>query len=73
MDWTPEAKAAIKKVPPFVRKMAQKAVESHAKKRNMATVTLEIVQETRMKLMGRPPEKRKTSAKKIHHQGSMWA
>lgn len=63
MDWTPEAKAAIKKVPPFVRKMAQKAVEAHAKKKKMATVTLEIVQEARMKLMGRPSVKEKPSEK----------
>ena len=57
MDWTPEAKAAIKKVPPFVRKMAGKAVEAYAKNKGMATVTLEIVQKARGKMMGRPNNK----------------
>lgn len=57
MDWTPEAKAAIKKAPPFVRKMAQKAVEVYARNRGMATVTLEIVQAVRGKMMGRSIKK----------------
>jgi len=54
MDWTPEAKTALKKVPPFVRIMARKAVENYAKNRGMATVTLEIAEEAKGKLMGRP-------------------
>ena len=54
MDWTPEAKTALKKVPPFVRIMARKAVESYAKNRGMATVTLEMVQKAKGEMMGRP-------------------
>ncbi len=53
MDWTPEAETAIRKVPPFVRKMARKAVEGCARKRGMGTVTLEIVEEARRTMMGR--------------------
>jgi len=53
MDWTPEAKRAIEKVPPFVRKMAGKAVEAYAKDKGMGTVTLEIVQQAKDKMMGR--------------------
>ncbi|BBO81932.1 putative heme utilization radical SAM enzyme HutW [Desulfosarcina ovata subsp. sediminis] len=53
MDWTPEAKRAIEKVPPFVRKMAAKAVEAYAKDKGMGTVTLEIVQQAKEKMMGR--------------------
>ncbi|GAB6907673.1 hypothetical protein DESC_10026 [Desulfosarcina cetonica] len=53
MDWTPEAKRAIENVPPFVRKMAGKAVEAYAKDKGMGTVTLEIVQQAKEKMMGR--------------------
>ncbi len=61
MDWTPEAKAAIKKAPPFVRTMARKAVEVYAKNKGMATVTLEIVREVRGKMMGRSIKKQDPS------------
>jgi oxygen-independent coproporphyrinogen-3 oxidase len=53
MDWTPEAEEAIKQAPPFVRKMARKAVESFAGSRGLAVVTLEIVNEAQQTMMGR--------------------
>ena len=65
MDWTPEAKAAIKKAPPFVRTMAGKAVEAYAKNKGMATVTLEIVQEARGKIMGRSVKKEDPSSDQL--------
>jgi hypothetical protein len=59
MDWTPEATVAIKKAPPFIRKMAKKAVEAYARNRGMGTVTLEIVQEAKGKMMGRSIKKKR--------------
>ncbi len=59
MEWSPEANAAIDKAPPFVRKMARKAVERVAKKKGIAVVTREIVDEARQTMMGhtsRPSE-----------------
>jgi oxygen-independent coproporphyrinogen-3 oxidase len=57
MNWTPEAEAAIKKAPPFVRKMARKAVEGYARNRGLGAVTLEIVEEARRTMMGRSKKK----------------
>lgn len=70
MDWTPEAKAAIKKAPPFVRTMAGKAVEAYAKNKGMATVTLEIVQEARGKMMGRSVKKEDPSSDQLSNIAS---
>ena len=70
MDWTPEAKAAIKKAPPFVRKMAKKAVEAYAKNKGMATVTLEIFQEARWKIMGRSVKKEDPSPDQLSSPAS---
>jgi len=52
MEWTPEAKASLKKAPPFVRNMAQKGVEAYARKKGMVTVTQEILEEAKEVLMG---------------------
>ncbi len=43
--WTPEAEARLKRVPPFVRKMARRAIESHAREKGISQVTPDIVQE----------------------------
>ena len=52
MEWTPEAKEGLKKIPPFVKNMAQKGVEAYAKKKGMVTVTQEILEEAKDVLMG---------------------
>ncbi|MCD6274113.1 MAG: heme anaerobic degradation radical SAM methyltransferase ChuW/HutW [Deltaproteobacteria bacterium] len=52
MEWTPEAKEGLKKMPPFVKDMAQKGVEAYARKRGMVTVTQEILEEAKNVLMG---------------------
>ena len=59
MEWTPEADSAIDQAPPFVRKMARKAVEGMARSKGLCVVTRELVDETRQTMMGhasRPPE-----------------
>ena len=53
MEWTPEAAAALAKVPPFVRTMARKSVEGFARRRGLATVDLALVREVQLKMMGR--------------------
>jgi oxygen-independent coproporphyrinogen-3 oxidase len=57
MDWTPEAKEVLKRVPPVVQKMAKKAVEAYAKNKGMGTVTEEILQEARAVFMGKSSRK----------------
>ena len=52
MEWTPEADAAINDAPPFVRRMARKAVEGIARRKGLAVVTREIVDEARQTMMG---------------------
>lgn len=41
--WTEEAKDRLSKAPPFVRGMAQKAIEEHAKKKGSKEVTAELI------------------------------
>ncbi len=55
MHWTPEAEAALAKVPPFVRVMARKSVEDHARRNGMADVTLSLVREVQQQMMGHSP------------------
>jgi len=55
MEWTPEAEAAIDEAPPFVRKMARKAVEGLTKSKGLALVTQELVQEAHRTMMGKNP------------------
>jgi oxygen-independent coproporphyrinogen-3 oxidase len=57
VDWTSEASEALKKAPPFVQKMAKKAVEAYALDRGMVKVTVEILEEARAVLMGKSYEK----------------
>jgi nucleotide-binding universal stress UspA family protein len=45
LPWTAEAEARLKRVPPFARKMARRAIESHAREKGASQVTPEIVQE----------------------------
>lgn len=43
LAWTQEAKDRLQKAPPFVRGMAQKAIEDHAKKKGCKKVTAELI------------------------------
>lgn len=45
MEWSKEALEGLEKVPDFVRSMAKKAVEKHAKEKNTTDVSLEIFKE----------------------------
>ena len=51
MDWTPEAEAAIKKVPFFVRKKIRNRVEQEAKAAGKAMVTLAVVCATQQRFL----------------------
>jgi len=43
ITWTPEALDRIEKVPSFMRPMIQMGVDSYARKNNISTVTLEVM------------------------------
>ncbi len=43
LTWTAEADARLKKVPAFMRPMVRKAIESHARSRDITVVTAEVV------------------------------
>ncbi len=45
LAWTQDAKDRLQKAPPFVRGMAQKAIEDHAKKNGCKEVTGELISE----------------------------
>jgi dissimilatory sulfite reductase (desulfoviridin) alpha/beta subunit len=53
MEWTPEAEAAIKKVPFFVRKRVRKRVEEEAKQAGKGIVTLAEVKATQKRYLHR--------------------
>lgn len=44
-SWTEEAKARLQKAPPFVRPMARKAIEDHAKSKGLTEITYDIINE----------------------------
>ncbi len=58
ISWTQEAKDRLAKAPPFVRPMAYKAIEDHAKKMGYKEITSEIIQEIMENLI--PPSVKKT-------------
>jgi dissimilatory sulfite reductase (desulfoviridin) alpha/beta subunit len=53
MDWSPEAEAAIKKVPFFVRKRVRSRVEQDAKQAGKTVVTLDEVKATQKRYLER--------------------
>ncbi len=52
MEWTPEAKEALKKVPPFAKKMAKKMAETYVRNKGLTVVTPDLLEEARSDLMG---------------------
>jgi radical SAM protein with 4Fe4S-binding SPASM domain len=52
IEWTPEAEGRLKKVPFFVRNVVRSAVEGLASRKNVTTVTPELMDEAR-RTMGR--------------------
>jgi predicted metal-binding protein len=52
MKWTEEAEKELEKIPFFVRKMAQKAIEEMAKKEGKEEVDLEIFNKAKEKYLG---------------------
>ena len=50
LEWTPEAKAKLKKIPYFVRSQARQRIEEMARDRDLEEVTAEIVEQARLEL-----------------------
>lgn len=48
LEWTPEAKAKLKKIPYFVRSQARQRIEEMARQRYLEVVTAEIVEQARL-------------------------
>ena len=67
MQWTEEAENYFDKVPPFVRPMARKGVETYARSRGYATITPELIRQAKDKTMG----KRKAKEKKPGNWGKL--
>lgn len=57
MEWTPEAKMMLDRVPPFVKGVAQRAIENHAREKGLSCVTEDIVRDT-MKRFGMDSKER---------------
>jgi hypothetical protein len=51
MTWTPDAEKRLENIPDFIRPMARKEVERVAKERGMATITAQVMDETKDKFM----------------------
>jgi len=51
MTWTPEAEKRLENIPDFIRPMARKEVERVAKEREMATITAQVMDDTKDKFM----------------------
>ena len=51
MTWTPEAEKRLENIPDFIRPMARKEVERVAKERGMATITAQVMDETKDKFL----------------------
>jgi hypothetical protein len=49
--WTPEAEKRLENIPDFIRPMARKEVERVAKERGLATITAQVMDETKDKIM----------------------
>lgn len=48
LDWTPEAKAKLKKIPYFVRTQARQRIEHLAREADLDVVTVDIVEQARI-------------------------
>jgi hypothetical protein len=51
ITWTPEAEKRLENIPDFIRPMARKEVERVAKERGLATITAQVMDETKEKFM----------------------
>ena len=51
MTWSREAEQRLEKIPEFIRPMARKEVERVAKERGLATITAQVMDETKDKFM----------------------
>jgi len=51
ITWTPEAEKRLENIPDFIRPMARKEVERVAKERGLATITAQVMDETKDKFM----------------------
>jgi Proto-chlorophyllide reductase 57 kD subunit len=49
--WTPEAEKRLENIPDFIRPMARKEVERVAKERGLATITAQVMDDTKDKFM----------------------
>ncbi|HLA51015.1 MAG TPA: PCP reductase family protein [Thermodesulfobacteriota bacterium] len=57
IEWADGALNRLKKVPPFAKGMAKKAIEDYAREKNHTTITEKIMDEATQKLL--PPSARK--------------
>ena len=48
LQWTPEAKAKLKKIPFFVRTQARQRIEQLAREAELEVVTVELVEQARV-------------------------
>jgi radical SAM protein with 4Fe4S-binding SPASM domain len=55
LTWTAEAEARLKRIPGFARGMVIRAVERHARARDLGVVTGELLHEVRQRTVGRFP------------------
>ena len=62
MDWTPEAKQALKRAPIFVQKTAKKGMEAYARNKGLEVITFDLLQEARAVFRGKPYPKPEESS-----------
>jgi oxygen-independent coproporphyrinogen-3 oxidase len=55
MQWTEEAESYFNKVPPFVRPMVRKGVETYVRSQGFATVTTDLIRQAKARMMGNNP------------------
>lgn len=64
MQWTEEAESYFEKVPPFVRPMAKRGVETYARSKGIGVVTPELIRLAKEKTMGGKKKKDEEGKKK---------
>ena len=71
MQWTEEAEAYFEKVPPFVRPMAKKGVETYARMKGIGVITPELIRLAKEKRMGTKSKAGGEKKKKPGNWGDM--
>jgi len=71
VQWTEEAESYFEKVPPFVRPMAKRGVETYARSKGIGVVTPELIRLAKEKSMGKKKKNDEGSEKKPGNWGDM--